>query len=71
MNEKETDKGPADLAPVFESLQKLDAYMGKLKEFGIFQNPHEVSRIMVHIANYAMLAEKKICETKETVPVLR
>ena len=60
MGEKEQDKGSAELLPISEPLMKLDYYVQSLKEFGALNNPEQMRRTLIHIANFAMIAESKI-----------
>ncbi len=60
MGEKEQDKGSAELLPISEPLMKLDFYVQSLKEFGALNNPEQMRRTLIHIANFAMIAESKI-----------
>ena len=60
MGEKEQDKGSAELLPISEPLMRLDFYVQSLKEFGALNNPEQMRRTLIHIANFAMIAESKI-----------
>ncbi len=60
MGEKEQDKGSAELLPISEPLMRLDFYVQSLKEFGALNNPDRMRRTLIHIANFAMIAESKI-----------
>lgn len=60
MGTKEAEKGSTEALPISEPLMKLDYYVEKLKEFGAFDKPEEMSRTLIHIANFAMIAEGKI-----------
>jgi hypothetical protein len=60
MDAKEKDKGSPEILPISVPLMKLDYYVNKLKEFGSFNNPEEIRKTLIHIANFAMIAEGKI-----------
>lgn len=60
MGEKEAEKGSTENLPISEPLMKLDYYVQSLKEFGAFNNPEEMRKTLIHIANFAMIAEGKI-----------
>jgi len=63
MDVKEQDKGSVEQLPISEPLMKLDYHVNRLKEFGAFNNPEELRKTLIHIANFAMIAEEKIEHT--------
>lgn len=60
MGVKEKDKGSTEALPISEPLMKLDFYVQSLKEIGALSNPEQMRRTLIHIANFAMIAEGKI-----------
>ncbi len=60
MGVKEQEKGSTDSLPISEPLMKLDFYVQSLKEFGALNNPEQMRKTLIHIANFAMIAEGKI-----------
>jgi hypothetical protein len=60
MDEKHELKGGYSDMPLVGALGQIEGYLKRLQEYGMFGRPEEIRRILIHVANYAMIAESKL-----------
>ena len=62
MDAKDAEKGTVTNPDLATALNSLGFQFGRFQEIGIFRDKEEMRRILIHIANFAMIAHLALGE---------